>query len=102
MKALLFGATGMIGQGVLRECLLDPGVQLLQTVGRSAGGVEHAKLREIVHQDLWNYEAIAEDLPGFDACFFCLGVSSAGMAAPEYERVTYGITIAAAEALCRL
>jgi uncharacterized protein YbjT (DUF2867 family) len=102
MNILLFGATGMVGQGVLRECLLDPGVHLVQTVGRSATGVQESKLREIVHGDLWNYTAIEPDLTGFDACFFCLGVSSAGMTEADYERVTYGITIAAAETLARL
>jgi uncharacterized protein YbjT (DUF2867 family) len=102
MNVLLFGATGMVGQGVLRECLLDPDVQLVQTVGRSATGAQHPKLREIVHQDLWHYDAIAAHLYGFDACFFCLGVSSSGMSEQDYERVTYGITMAAAEILCRL
>ena len=102
MNVLIFGATGMIGQGVLRECLLDPDVQRVQTIGRSATGVQHAKLREVVHRDLWEYRSIENQLSGFDACFFCLGVSSAGMSEPDYERVTYGITVAAAETLCRL
>ena len=102
MNVLLFGATGMVGQGVLRECLLDPDVPLVLTVGRSAGGVHHAKLREIVHQDLWHYAAIEADLSGFDACFFCLGVSSSGMTEKDYAHVTYGITLAAAEVLSRL
>jgi uncharacterized protein YbjT (DUF2867 family) len=102
MKVLLFGATGMVGQGVLRECLLDPDVQSVQIVGRTASGVQHPKLREIMHPDLWHYDTIAANLSGFDACFFCLGVSSSGMTEEAYERVTYGITIAAAETLCRL
>jgi uncharacterized protein YbjT (DUF2867 family) len=102
MNVLIFGATGMVGQGVLRECLLDSGVQLVETVGRTATGVQHPKLREIAHKDLWNYSSIAMELSGFDACFFCLGVSSAGMKEDEYERVTYGITMAAAETLSRL
>jgi uncharacterized protein YbjT (DUF2867 family) len=102
MNVLLFGATGMVGQGVLRECLSDPSVQVVQTVGRTATGAQHPKLREIVHQDLWHYEAIEAELSGFDACFFCLGVSSSGMREEEYERVTFGITMAAAETLCRL
>jgi uncharacterized protein YbjT (DUF2867 family) len=101
MNVSLFGATGMVGQGVLRECLLDPGVSLVQTVGRSATGAQHTKLREIVHADLWHYDAIESKLSGFDACFFCLGVSSAGMSEADYERVTYDITLAAAEALCQ-
>jgi uncharacterized protein YbjT (DUF2867 family) len=102
MKVLIFGATGMVGQGVLRECLLDPDVQLVQTIGRSATGLEHAKLREIVHQDMTSYARLDDQLSGCDACFFCLGVSSSGMKEDEYERVTYGITTAAAEALSRL
>ena len=102
MKVLLFGATGMVGQGVLRECLLDPDVQLVQTVGRTPSGAQHPKLREIVHRDLLRYDSLEADLAGFDACFFCLGVSSAGMKEADYERVTYGITMAAAETLSRL
>ncbi len=102
MKAILFGATGMVGQGVLRECLRDPDVTHIRIVGRTAAGVDHPKVRETVHADLWNYSSIEPDLTGFGACFFCLGVSSAGMSEPDYERVTYGITIAAAETLARL
>jgi uncharacterized protein YbjT (DUF2867 family) len=102
MNVLIFGATGMVGQGVLRECLLDPGVQLVQTIGRTSAGVQHAKLREIVHQDSWHYADIEADLSGFDACFFCLGVTSSGMAEDAYTRVTYDITMAVADTLCRL
>ncbi len=102
MNVLLFGATGMVGQGVLRECLLDPDVRLVQAVGRTATGAQHAKLREIVREDLLHYEAIEGNLSGFDACFFCLGVSSSGMKEADYARVTYDITMAAAEVLCRL
>ncbi len=102
MNVLLFGATGMVGQGVLRECLRDPDVQSVLIVGRTASGAQHPKLQEIVHQDLLHYEAIEARLAGFDACFFCLGVSSSGMNEPDYRRVTYGITMAAAETLCRL
>jgi uncharacterized protein YbjT (DUF2867 family) len=92
----------MVGQGVLRECLHDPGVQLVQTVGRASTGVQDPKLREIVHQDLWNFAPIETALSGFVAGFFCLGVSAAGMKEAGYERVTYGITLAAAETPSRL
>lgn len=102
MKVLVFGATGMVGQGVLRECLLDPAVEQVQTVGRSATGIHDPKLREIVHRDLSDYAEIEGQLSGFDACFFALGVSSAGMKADDYERITYGITVAAADTLCRV
>jgi uncharacterized protein YbjT (DUF2867 family) len=102
MKVLLFGATGMVGQGVLRECLSDPEVEMVQTVGRTITGIQHPKLGEVAHQNLWSYEPIEGMLSGFDACFFCLGVSSVGMNAEEYKRITYEGTLAAAETLCRL
>jgi uncharacterized protein YbjT (DUF2867 family) len=102
MNILIFGATGMVGQGVLRECLLDPNVQLVETIGRAATNQQNPKLREIVHPDLANYSTIEFDLKNLDACFFCLGAGSAGMAEKDYERITYGITIAAAETLSRL
>lgn len=102
MNVLLFGATGMVGQGVLRECLLDRGVEHVLIIGRASAGVQHAKVREIVHPDLWHYADIETELTGFEACFFCLGVSSSGMSEEAYARVTYDITLAAAETLCRL
>jgi len=102
MKVLIFGATGMVGQGVLLECLRDPAVELVLTVGRSATGVHETKLREIVHRDMTDYAGMEESFAGFDACFFCLGVSSAGMKEADYERVTYGFTIAAGEILSRV
>jgi uncharacterized protein YbjT (DUF2867 family) len=102
MKVLLFGATGMVGQGVLRECLRDPDVEEVVTIGRSATGIEQAKLREIVHRDLFNYASIERELAGFDACFFCLGVSSFRMSEADYTRLTYDLTMAAARTLARL
>ena len=102
MNVLLFGATGMVGQGVLRECLLDAGVASVVSVGRSAANVSDPKLREIVHADLTNYAPIESQLSGFDACFFCLGISSAGLTEEQYTRVTYDITVRAAETLSRL
>jgi uncharacterized protein YbjT (DUF2867 family) len=102
MNVVLFGATGMVGQGVLRECLLDPDVQSVLSIGRSAAGQQHAKLRELVHRDFLDFSAIENELSGFDACFFCLGVSSAGMQEEDYRRVTYDFTMAAARVLARL
>jgi uncharacterized protein YbjT (DUF2867 family) len=102
MNVLLFGATGMIGQGVLRECLLDPDVQRVLTIGRTATGVRNPKLREIVREDLWHYESIEGELSGFDACFFCLGVSAAGLTEARYTHITYDLTMATAETLSRL
>src|SRR5260370_14881342 len=99
MNVILFGATGMVGQGVLRECLLDPDVECVLTVGRSATGQKHEKLRELVHADLTDYARVASELSGYDACFFCLGVSSTGMSEADYRRVTYDIAVAAARTL---
>lgn len=92
----------MVGQGALRECLLDPDVDAVQTVGRSATGVKHPKLRELVRSDLFRYPEVDADLAGFDACFFCLGVSSGGMSEADYERLTYRLTMAVADTLYRL
>ena len=102
MKVILFGATGMVGQGVLRECLLDPGVASVLAVGRSPTGQRHAKLNEIVHDNFLDYSAIESQLTGCDACFFCLGVSSVGMDEERYRHLTYDITLAAARPLAKL
>ncbi len=101
MKVILFGATGMVGQGVLRECLLDPGVESLLAVGRSVTGQQHAKLHEIAQTDLFDLSAIEGKLSGYDACFFCLGISSVGMNEETYRRITYDLTIAVAKTLVR-
>jgi uncharacterized protein YbjT (DUF2867 family) len=102
MRVIIFGATGMVGQGVLRECLVDPGVERVLVVGRSPTGVHNAKLTEIIHDDFTDYSAIEAQLAGFDACFFCLGVSSIGMSEERYRNLTYDITLAAATTLARL
>jgi uncharacterized protein YbjT (DUF2867 family) len=102
MKVLIFGATGMVGQGVLLECLRDPGVEQVATIGRTSTGTRDPKLREIVRKDLENYAGMEPMLTGYDACFFCLGVTSAGMSEPNYERITYRLTLAAAETLSRI
>jgi uncharacterized protein YbjT (DUF2867 family) len=102
MKVMIFGATGMVGQGVLRECLLDPEIERVLTVGRSATGIKDTKLREMVHADMFHYSDVEAELKGFDACFFCLGVSSAGMSEEQYENLTYTLTLSAAETLARL
>ncbi|MEP6567976.1 MAG: epimerase, partial [Mesorhizobium sp.] len=102
MKVILFGATGMVGQGVLRECLLDPGVEAVLAIGRGPTGQHHAKLREIIHADFFNWSEIESQLTGFDGCFFCLGVSSIGMAEEKYRHLTYDLTMAAATTLARL
>lgn len=102
MKVILFGATGMVGQGVLRECLRDPQVERILTVGRSSTGASDPKLQELVLKDLYDYSGMEPKLAGYDACFFCLGVSSAGMSEADYRRVTYDLTLAAATVLARL
>jgi len=102
VRVLLFGATGMVGQGVLIECLQAADVSLVQSVGRTALNQQHPKLRDVVHQDLLDYRAIEPQLEGFDACFFCLGVTSAGKTEADYSHLTYDITLAAATTLARL
>lgn len=99
MKAILFGATGMVGQGVLRECLLDPGVERVLSVSRRPSGTRHEKLAEIVHGDFLDFSGIADRFRGYDACFFCLGVSSAGRSEADYRRVTFDVALAAARAI---
>ncbi|MGO8790902.1 MAG: NAD-dependent epimerase/dehydratase family protein [Terriglobia bacterium] len=102
MKVVLFGASGMVGQGVLRECLLDPEVTKVLSVVRSRTGQQHPKLREIVHKDFFDFSSLESELAELDACFFCLGVSSAGMSEEKYRRVTYDITLAAAQTLVKI
>ncbi|HUN76800.1 MAG TPA: NAD(P)H-binding protein, partial [Steroidobacteraceae bacterium] len=100
MRIVLFGASGMIGGGVLRECLADPGVDEVISIVRRAGTVHDPKLREIVHADFDDFASIAGTaFAAVDAVFFCLGVASAGMSEADYTRITYGITLAAAQTL---
>jgi len=102
MNVILFGATGMVGQGVLRECLLDPDVHQILSIVRTPSGQQHAKFRELVHTDFFDYSTIESELTAFDACFFCLGVSSAGMDEAKYKHLTYDLTLAAATTLAKL
>ena len=99
MKVILLGATGMVGQSALRECLLDSGVDSVLALGRTPTGTEHPKLREMVRTDLFDLTPVAEQLSGYDACLFCLGVSSAGMSEQAYLRVTYDLTLSVARTL---
>lgn len=102
MNVILFGASGMVGQGALRECLLDPAVTRVLAVGRSPLGVHHAKLREVVAPDLHELSSVEGQLAGYDACFFTLGTSSAGLTEDAYSRVTFDLTLAIARTLLRL
>lgn len=101
-KVILFGATGMIGKGVLLECLESPQVDAVLAIGRSSCGVIHAKLTEVLHDDFLDYSAIAQQMKGYDACYFCLGISAGGMTEEKYTRITYEFTLAAAQALINL
>ena len=102
MNVVLFGASGMVGQGVMIECLDDPEVRRVVSVVRRPTGVTHPKLTEMVHADFFDYTAIEPSLRDADACFFCLGVSSVGMKEDDYRHVTYDLTMAAARTLHRL
>jgi len=99
MKVILFGATGMVGEGVLLTTLAHPDVECVLAVGRRACGISHPRLQELLHQDFFDWSSRTEELKGYDACFFCLGTSSAGMEAQAYERVTYELTMQVAKAL---
>lgn len=92
----------MVGRGVLRECLLDPDVEQILSIVRAPSGEHHPKLRELIHQNFFDFSPIENELSGFDATFFCLGATSAGKTEQQYSRVTYDITMAAAEPLARL
>jgi uncharacterized protein YbjT (DUF2867 family) len=101
MRAVIFGASGMVGQGVLLECLDDDAVAAVTVIGRTPVRREHPKVAEIIHHDFFDYSAIEGGLAGHDACFFCLGVSAAGLDEAEYSRLTYDLTVAAAAAVLR-
>src|SRR4051812_25860394 len=102
MNVIIFGATGMVGQGILRECLLDPGVGRVLVIGRSTLGQRHEKLREILLPDVSDLSGVESELTGYDACFFPLGVTSVGMTEENYRKVTYDLTLAVANTLVRL
>jgi hypothetical protein len=93
IKAILTGATGMVGEGVLHECLQHDDVEEILVVGRKPCGVTHPKLKEIIHPDFYYLATIEKQLVGYNACFFCLGVSSIGMKEPEYYKLTYMLTM---------
>jgi uncharacterized protein YbjT (DUF2867 family) len=106
MRVIIFGATGMVGQGVLRECMLDPEVETVLAVVRRAGSLrpklQNEKVRELVGENFYDFSGMENEFGGYDACFFCLGVSSVGMKEAEYRRVTYELTIAAARTLVKV
>lgn len=102
MKIIVTGATGMVGEGVLYECLQHPDVEAILVLGRRSCGIAHPKLKEIIHANFHDLSAIEKELSGYDACFFCLGVSSVGMKEPEYTHLTCNLTIHVASTLVKL
>jgi uncharacterized protein YbjT (DUF2867 family) len=102
MKVILFGASGMVGRGALRELLSDADVSQVLAIGRSATGQRDPKLKELIQQDVSDLAMLDQELAGYDACLFCLGVSAVGLSEPEYKRITYDLTIRVAQTLERL
>ena len=101
MKVILFGATGMVGKSVLRECLRDPNIDAVLSIGRKPSGVSHQKLQDLVRADMFDFSMEPGELREYDACFFCLGVSSVGMNEAEYTHLTYDLTMGWAKTLAR-
>jgi len=99
LKVIIFGATGMVGEGVMHECLLDADITEVMVINRRAGGVQHPKLKEIIHTDFLNFIGINVDFTAYQACFFCLGVSSMGISPGEYYRLTYELTMHVAKVM---
>lgn len=102
IRAIVTGATGMVGEGVLHECLQSPEVEAVLIINRKPSGYTHPKLIEIIHQDFFGFAPIKAQLKGYNACFFCLGVSSVGMKEEEYTKMTYTLTMHVAETLSKL
>ncbi len=102
IKAIIFGVTGMVGEGVLHVALNHPDIESVLVIGRKQCNVKDPKLKELVHNNFFNFSSIEEQLKGFNACYFCLGVSSVGMNEPDYRRITYDLTMHAATTLSRL
>jgi hypothetical protein len=102
LRVILTGATGMVGEGVLHECLNAPEVQQVLLLNRKPSGIQHPKVKEIVHADLFDLTAVEDQLIGYNACFFCLGISSVGVSKEEYYRITYELTMKVATTLSRL
>ncbi|SFC19531.1 Rossmann-fold NAD(P)-binding domain-containing protein [Spirosoma endophyticum] len=102
INAIITGATGMVGEGVLLECLTHPDVEQVLVINRKPGGVSHPKLKEIIYNDFFNLSPIEQQLAGYNACFFCLGVSSVGMGDEEYKHLTYDLTLNVAKTLAKL
>lgn len=102
IKAVITGATGMVGEGVLHECLKHPDVESVLVINRKLCGVKHQKLIEIIHEDFFDLSPIENHLAGYNACYFCAGVSSIGNNEEEYSHITYDLTLNFAETLLKL
>ena len=102
LNVIITGASGMVGEGVLHECLRSDAVEQVLVLGRKPCGTTHPKMKEILHADFFDLAPIAAQLSGYNACFFCLGVSSVGMQEPEYTRLTHTLTMHFAETVVRL
>jgi uncharacterized protein YbjT (DUF2867 family) len=102
LNVIITGATGMVGKGVLLECLDSPEVDSILIINRSPVDIKHPKLKEIIHKDFFDLSAIRDHLKGYTSCFFCLGVSSAGMSEEDYRRMTYDLTLGFARELLSL
>jgi hypothetical protein len=102
LKAIIFGSTGMVGEGVLIEALKHPDVESVLVVSRKSLNLKHSKLKELIHKDFFDYSTIEDHLKGYNACMFCLGVSSVGMNEKDYTRITYDLTMCAARTLSKL
>src|SRR6059058_6173116 len=102
IRVIITGSTGMVGEGVLHVCLQQPGVEAVLVINRKPCGITNPKLKEVIQTDFYNLSAIENQLTGYNACFFCLGISSIGMKEPEYFKVTYTLTMHMAETLSRL
>ncbi|MCB0495791.1 MAG: NAD-dependent epimerase/dehydratase family protein [Cyclobacteriaceae bacterium] len=101
MKVIIMGSTGMVGQGALIECLEDTSIEEVLVINRRATNPSNTKIKEIVHQDFYNFSSLEQELKGYDACFFCLGVSSAGMKEEQYHKLTYDLTMSFAKVLAQ-
>jgi uncharacterized protein YbjT (DUF2867 family) len=102
IKAIITGATGMVGEGVLLECLAHPDVEQILLINRKPSGRTHPKLREVILADFFAMETIAKELRGYNACYFCLGISSVGIGREEYRHITFDLTLNAAQVMAGL
>ena len=99
MKVIITGATGMVGKGVLLECLDHESIEVVLSIGRKPTGIEHPKLKELIHKDFSEFASVEKELNGYDACYACMGVSAAGMSEDQYRSITYDSTLGLANTL---